>query len=192
MNNSYSITKNTAERFAKMFSEYKPGEAVLRIKTDIKHKNPAMRDFPLARVNTTKHPKQNKKYCVWPLMNLSVSVDDIEMKMTHIIRAKEHRDNAERQKMIYKVLGKKYPWEAYLGRYKFKDLELSSTKITQGIKDKKYSGWDDAKLPTIAALKKKYKPFAFWKFAERVGLSENDKVIDKKEYFQLLDVFNRE
>ncbi len=171
---------------------YKEGEAVLRFKSNMKDKNPAMRDFPLARINLTEHPRQKKKYRVWPLMNLAVTVDDIEMKMTHIIRAKDHRDNAERQKMIYKVLGKEkqFPWTVFLGRWKFTDMELSSTKFTQGIKQGKYSGWDDPQLPTIASLKKQgYKPEMFWKFAEHIGFSENDKVIDKKEFFRLLDSF---
>ena len=71
-------------------------------------------------------------------------------------------------------------------------MELSSTKITEGVRSGKYSGWDDENLPTISALRKKgYKPEAFWKFAEHIGLSESDKVIDKKEFFKLLDVFNK-
>ena len=167
------------------------GEAVLRFKSDMMNKNPAMRDFPLARINLTEHPRQKNKYRVWPLMNLSVTVDDIEMKMTHIIRAKEHRDNAQRQEMIFEVLRKKFPWTGFLGRYKFKDLELSASKITEDITKGKYSGWDDKKLPTIQALKKKYKPEAFWRMAEHRGLSEVDKVIDKKEFFKLLDSFNK-
>jgi glutamyl-tRNA synthetase len=187
--------KEQMKRWEKMLDKngYVEGEAVLRFKSNMKDKNPAMRDFPLARINLTSHPKQKKKYRVWPLMNLSVTVDDIELGMTHIIRAKEHRDNAERQRMIYKCLGleKKFPWTAFLGRYKFTDMELSATKITQGIKDKVYSGWDDPVLPTIATLRKKgYKPQAFWKFSEQVGLSESDKVMKKREYFELLDTFN--
>ena len=63
-------------------------------------------------------------------MNFCVSIDDIEMKMTHIIRAKEHMDNAKRQKMIFDVLGKKFPWTGFLGRIHFTDLELSASKIT--------------------------------------------------------------
>ena len=174
---------------------FKPGEAVLRFKSSegMSHKNPAMRDFPLARINETKHPRQKNKYRVWPLMNLSVSVDDIEMKMTHIIRAKEHIDNAKRQEMIFKALGKKFPWVGFLGRYHFKDLELSASKITQDIEKGKYSGWDDPRLPTVASLKKRgYKPEAFWRFAEHRGLSEVDKTIDKKEFFRLLDSFNKD
>ena len=172
------------------------GDAVLRFKSEngMKDKNPAMRDFPLARINLEKHERQGNKYRVWPLMNLAVAVDDIYLGMTHVIRAKDHRDNAERQRRIYNALGlgKRVPWTGFLGRIKFKDMILSSTKMRGEIERGKYSGWDDERLPTIASLKKQgYKPEAFWKFAERIGLSENDKVMDRKEFFQLLDTFNK-
>ena len=182
-------------RWKKMLDKkgFKQGEAVLRFKSGMKQKNPAMRDFPLARINTTPHPLQSKKYKVWPLMNLAVTVDDIELKMTHIIRAKDHRDNAKRQEMIYKVLGKKPPKSYFLGRIHLKDMELSTTKIREAIKKGIYKGWDDAKLPTLQSLKKQgYKPEAFHKFAEQIGLNEVDKTIDKKEFFLLLDKFNRD
>ena len=186
--------KEQIERWKQMLDKkgYKPGEAVLRFKSDMKHKNPAMRDFPLARINEESHPLQKKKYRVWPLMNLSVTADDIEMKMTHIIRGKDHRDNALRQEMIYNVLGKKYPWTGFLGRIHFKDMELSTSKMRGMIEDRRYSGWDDAELPTLASLRKRgYKPEAFWKFAEQIGLNEIDKIMDKKEFFLLLDNFNK-
>jgi glutamyl-tRNA synthetase len=172
---------------------YDQGEAVLRFRSDMKHPNPAMRDFPLARINETEHPRQWKKYRVWPLMNLSVTVDDIEMKLTHIIRAKEHMDNAKRQKMIFEVLGKKYPWDAYLGRWHIEGLRLSASEITAGVEEGKYSGWDDPELPTLQALAKKgYSPKAFHKMAEHRGLSEVDKKITKEEFFKLLDKYNKE
>ncbi len=185
--------KTQKERWKKMMDKngYKPGEVVLRFKSNMKDKNPAMRDFPLARINLEKHPRVGNKYRVWPLMNLAVTVDDIELGMTHVIRGKDHMDNAKRQELIYKALEKKFPWVGFLGKFKFKDLELSTTKIKKDIENGKYSGWDDPKLPTIAALKKKYKPEAFLKLAEQIGLAENDKVIDKKEYFLLLDNFNK-
>lgn len=188
--------KENIERWKKMLDPkgYEEGQAVLRFKSSMQDKNPAMRDFPLARINLTKHPRQGNKYRVWPLMNLSVTADDIDLKMTHIIRAKDHRDNAERQRRIYVAIGLKssVPWTGFLGRIKFKDMELSATKMRKAIDAGEYTGWDDPRLPTIASIMKKgYKPEAFWKFAERVGLSENDKVMDKKEFFTLLDDFNR-
>ena len=188
--------KEQKTRWKKMLDNsingYKKGEAILRFKSSMKHKNPAFRDFPLARINTNTHPLQKNKYKVWPLMNLAVSVDDIELKMTHIIRAKDHRDNAEKQKLIYKVLGKKYPESYFLGRIHLKDMELSSSKMREEIEKGIYTGWDDTKLFTIASLKKQgYKQIAFYKLAEQIGLNEVDKTLDKKEFFMLLDTFNK-
>ena len=188
--------KENSERWNKMLSKngYRQGEAVLRFKSPkgMKEKNPAFRDFPLARINETEHPLQKNKYRVWPLMNFAVAVDDIEFGITHAIRGKDHIDNAKRQEMIFKVLEKKFPWTGFLGRFNFKDMDLSTTKMRIAIEERKYSGWDDPRLPTIAALKKKgYKPSAFWKFAEQIGLSEKDKTMDKKEFLLLLDNFNK-
>jgi len=172
---------------------FKEGEAVLRFKSTMSHKNPAMRDFPLARINETPHPRQKKKYKVWPLMNLSVATDDMDMKMTHIIRGKDHRDNSERQKLIFETFKVNFPWTAFLGRTHFKEMELSTSKFRKEIEEGKYSGWGDPKLPTIQSLKKRgYKPQAFWKMAEHLGLSEVDKIISSKDFFEVLNNFNKE
>lgn len=189
-----TIEENKAD-WKKMLDKdgFKQGDVVLRFKSDMTHKNPAMRDFPLARINETTHPRQDDKYRVWPLMNLSVTTDDIEMGLTHIIRAKEHRDNASRQRMMFEVLGRTYPWDAYLGRWHIEGLRLSASEITKGVEDGTYSGWDDSTLPTLQSLAKQgYKPQAFHKMAEHRGLSEVDKKITKEEFFKLLDNFNKE
>src|SRR3989344_981941 len=191
-----SIEENL-ERWNKMLDKkgYKEGGAVLRFKSDLQLENPALREFPLARIKLKAHPRQGKKYRVWPMMHLCVAVDDIEYKMTHIIRAKEHRDNAERQKMIYKVLGleKQYPWTFFLGRYKFTDLVLSKRKLLAGVKAGDFTGFDDPNLPTLASLRKRgYLPEAFAKMAEDRGLSEVDKVLSKEDFFQLLDNYQKE
>lgn len=173
---------------------FKEGEAVLRFKSPngMKDRNPAFRDFPLARINTKKHPKQGNKYRVWPLMNLAVAVDDMELKMTHIIRGKDHKDNAERQKMIFNVFGKKYPYSFFIGRIKFHDLILSKRKITAAIQKGEFSGWEDERLPTLISLKKRgYKPEAFEKFTEQRGITEVDKVMDSREFFQIINQFNK-
>jgi glutamyl-tRNA synthetase len=192
--------KENMGKWKKMLDKngYIEGDVVLRFKTPdkhggMKHKNPAMRDFPLARINEKKHPLQGNKYRVWPLMNLAVVVDDMELGMTHIIRGKDHRDNAERQKMIYEIFGMKYPWTFFIGRVKFTDLVLSKRKITEKINSGEFSGEEDEKLPTIASLRKRgYKPEAFRKFIEERGLTEVDQVISGKDFFDVIDRFNRE
>ncbi len=170
---------------------FKEGEAVVRFKSDIADSNPAMRDFPLARIDLHEHPIQKNKYRVWPLMNLSVAVDDMELKMTHIIRGKDHKDNAKRQKMIFDVYKKEFPKTYFIGRIKFTDLILSKRKINQLINEGVYSGDEDEKLPSIASLRKRgYTREAFVKFVESRGITEVDKVISGKDLFDVLDRFN--
>jgi len=189
--------KEQLKRWKKMLDKtkgYNQGEAVLRFKSNLQDKNPAMRDFPLARINLTPHFLQKNKYRVWPLMNLAVTVDDIELNITHIIRGKDHIDNAKRQKMIYKALDKEkiYPWTAFIGKLHLTDFNLSSSKIREDIEKGVYSSWDDPKLLTLSSLKKQgYKPEAFWMLAEQRGISEVDKTLSRKEFFEVLNTFNK-
>ena len=187
-------SRENLERWRKMLDKkgYKEGCAVVRFKSDLNDPNPAMRDFPLARIDLHEHPLQKKKYRVWPLMNLSVAVDDMELKMTHIIRGKDHMDNAKRQKMIFDVFGKKAPKNYFIGRIKFSDLILSKRKINEKIKQGVFSGEEDEKLPTIISLKNRgYTREAFVKFVEQRGITEVDKVISGKDLFEVLDRFNK-
>jgi len=187
--------KDNQEKWKRMLDKkgFKEGEAVLRFKSkDINLSNQALIDFPLARINLTKHPHVGNKYRVWPLMNLCVTFDDIEQKCTHIIRAKEHRDNALRQEMIFDALKIKKPHTYFLGRYKFNDLEISKTKITERIKRGEFTGWDDIRLPLARNFKRRgYQPEAFAKMVTQRGLSEVDKVMSKEDLFQVLDNYNR-
>lgn len=189
-------TKDNQEKWKKMLDKkgFKVGEAVLRFKSkDTNLSNLALVDFPLARINEHEHPRQGNKYRVWPLMNLCVTYDDIEQKCTHIIRGKEHMDNAKRQEMIFDALGIKKPHTYFVGRYKFLDLEISKTKITERIKNGEFSGWDDIRLPLARTFKKRgYQPAAFEAMVKQRGLSEVDKVISQKDLFQVLNNFNRE
>ncbi len=188
-------TKENLEKWKKMLDKkgFKEGEAIVRFKTSLELTNPALIDFPLARINLTPHPRQGKKYKVWPLMNLCVTYDDIEQKCTHIIRGKEHQDNAKRQEMIFNALKIPVPHTYFMGRYKFDDLPISKTKITEMIKEGKFTGWDDIRLPLARNFKKRgYQPEAFAKMTEQRGLSDVDKVISQKDLFQVLNNFNRE
>ncbi len=181
------------ERWNKMFNQYAEGEAVVRIKTDIKHKNPALRDWPALRINEHEHPKTRNRYRVWPLMNFSVAVDDIEMKVTHIIRAKDHMDNARKQEYIYDYLGEQPPETIFVGRINFTDLKVSSTETRKLIEYNKFSGWDDIRLPFLAALERRgYQPEAFVRYAVDVGTTQNDKSVSKQEYFKAIDAHNKE
>ncbi|MBN2141963.1 glutamate--tRNA ligase [Candidatus Woesearchaeota archaeon] len=183
-------------RWKKMLDKdgFKAGEAVVRFKSSMQDKNPAMRDFPLMRINESEHPRQGRKYRAWPLMNFAVAVDDIEAGMTHIIRAKDHADNAKRQAMMYKALELSFSPQVYfLGRYNFDGLELSCSKTRARIEAGEFSGWSDIRLPFIEALKRRgYQPGAFKKYTRQVGLSLTDKSVKAEEFYKGLNALNKE
>jgi len=137
---------------------YKEGQAVVRIKTDLNHPNPAVRDWPALRIINPKrypHPRVGSKYRVWPLYNFSAGIDDHLMGITHIIRGKEHLTNQTRQEYMYKHLRWKYPEAIHYGRMKIAGGLLSKSKIVEGVKKGVFTGWDDPRLATFIALRKR-------------------------------------
>jgi len=184
--------KEQLARFDKMFLDYKAGEAVMRIKTDIKNPNPAMRDWPALRINEHEHPRTKTKYRVWPLMNFAVAIDDHELKITHSIRGKDHIDNAKRQAYIFDYFKWKLPENLFVGRINFIGLNLSTTETRKLIEYEKYDGWDDIRLPFLLALKRRgYQPKAFIKYALDMGVNQADKTVTRDEFFKILDHHNR-
>jgi len=172
---------------------YEQGDIAIRLKTDMHHKNPAMRDFPLLRINDEPHPRQGKKYRVWPLLNFAVAVDDHEMGMTHVLRGKDHYDNTKRQEYIFNYLKWKMPEYIHVGRINFEGLRLKTTETRHAIAEGKFTGWDDVRLPFIRALKRRgYQPPAFAKYAESVGVTMVDKKVNATEFFKAINAFNKE
>ena len=179
-------------RWKRMLKDWKEGVAVVRIKTELGHKNPAMRDWPALRINAQSHPRHGKKFRVWPLMNFAEAIDDHEMGVTHAFRAKEHRDNAKRQQYLYDAFSWDMPQHWYLGAINFIGFKLSTTKAKQAIEAGKYKGWDDVRLPFIAALRRRgYCAGTFIKYGLSAA-SETDKTVRIDEFFKMIDKFNRE
>jgi len=160
---------------------YREGEAVLRVKTDLNHPNPAVRDWPALRVLDTEkypHPKVGSKYRLWPLYNLAAGVDDHLMGITHIIRGKEHLTNQVRQEYMYHHLGWNYPETIHYGRLKITGASLSKSKIVQGMKEGLYQDWDDPRLATFVALRRRgISPEAIRRLMIDIGPKTSDVVL---------------
>ena len=176
------------ERWHRMLNGgYTEGQAVVRVKTDLENPNPAVRDWPALRVIDTKkypHPRVGSKYIVWPLYNLAAGLDDHLMGMTHIIRGKEHYTNMIRQKYMYQYLGWTYPEAIHYGRLKITGAFLSKSKIVQGIKEGCYTSFDDPRLGTFAALRKRgITPEAIKKMIVDVGIKSNDVTLSWENLF---------
>ena len=151
--------KNNLTRWKAMLSgEYAEGEAVVRIKTDLDHPNPAVREWPAFRIIDPKrypHPRVGSNYYVWPLFAFANGLDDHLNGITHVIRGKEHLTNQTRQAYLYRYLGWRYPEAIHYGRLKIVGASLSKSKILRGVQDGTYSGWDDPRLATFMALKRR-------------------------------------
>ncbi len=144
------------ERYDKFLNgDYADGEAVVVVKTDIAHPNPAIRDFVALRLVRHPHPRTGDKYIAYPMMNLSVAIDDHEMGMTHVIRGKDHLNNTFRQEYIYDYFGWKKPEFFHYGLVNIPDTVLKTSIIKQEIKDGTYSGWDDVRTGTVRALERR-------------------------------------
>jgi len=147
------------EKWDKMLSgEFGEGEAILRIKTDYRHKDPSVRDWIAFRIiDTDKHPHPlvGSKYVVWPTYNFACAIDDHLMGITHILRAKEHQTNTVKQSFIYKYFGWEQPEAIHFGRLNLEGTVLSKSKMREGIKEKLYRGWDDPRLGTLIALRRR-------------------------------------
>ncbi|MCL2143334.1 MAG: glutamate--tRNA ligase [Methanomassiliicoccaceae archaeon] len=164
------------ERYDRLLSNgYAEGEAIAVVKTDLKHPNPAVRDFVALRIVDHPHPRIGTKYNVYPMMNLSVAIDDHLLGMTHVIRGKDHLNNTFRQEYIYRHMGWKAPHFYHYGLVSIPESVLKTSIIKQGIRDNEYTGWDDVRTGTLRAMKKRgIRPEAIRRYWTEAGMKQID------------------
>ncbi|MBI5226859.1 glutamate--tRNA ligase [Candidatus Micrarchaeota archaeon] len=157
----------------------KEGKAVLRIKTDMSHPNASMRDWPAMRIVEEAHPRVGTIYRVWPLYNFAAAVDDHLMGITFVLRGKEHELNADKQQYIYDYFGWKAPLTLEYGLLHIEGAMAHKSDIIRGIKEGLYSGWDDVRLPTLRALRKRgLQPEALRRYMISLGVKPTDSTLD--------------
>ena len=165
------------ERWENMLSgKYDDREAVYVVKTDLYHPNPAIRDWAAFRIiKNAKHPRIGQKYIVYPLMNFSVAVDDHDLGLTHVLRGKDHLNNTYRQLYIFDYFNWEKPVYIHYGKVRIEGSILKTSIIKKGIKDGAFKGWDDVRLGTLLALKKRgIDPEAIRKYWIDVGIKDVD------------------
>lgn len=168
------------------FDEMETGEAVLRVKTDINHKNPAIRDWVAMRLVDEVHPRLGTEYRIYPMMNFSVAVDDHLMGMTHVLRGKDHLANSEKQKYLYGHMGWDLPEFIHYGRLKMEDIALSTSKAKEGIENGTYSGWDDPRLGTLRAIERRgIQAKTIYDLIIEIGVKMADSAISWKKIYGL-------
>ena len=165
--------------------EYRDEECVLRIKTDIKHRDPALRDWVAFRIVREKHPRIGKKFIVWPMLDFESAIEDHLLGITHIIRGKDLMDSEHRQRFIYNYLGWEYPATMHWGRISVEEFgRFSTSKLRELIEKGKYKDWDDPRLPTLLALRRRgISPDAIRNLMINLGINETDISISLENLF---------
>jgi glutamyl-tRNA synthetase len=170
-----SIEENLARWNGMLEGVYREGGAVVRLKTDMQHPNPAFRDRVLLRISERKHPRVGNQYRVWPLLEFSWAIDDHLLGMTHILRGKDLIIEDLMEKDIWKKLGWNAPEFIHYGMLRIKEAKLSKSAARRAIEQGKMKSWNDPQTWSLQALRKRgIHPDAIRAFIVKMGLSMND------------------
>ncbi len=167
---------NPIEENMKFWEEMKtaePGSCVMRLKIDLKHKNTTMRDPIIFRIIEEEHPRQGRKYRVWPNYDIQNSVMDSYSDVDMRLRSKEFELRSELQRWIQEKLEIKITGTYEFGRFNMKGVPSSGRVIRDMLRKKELIGWDDPSLTTIRALRRRgFLPEAIRNFVISTGISK--------------------
>src|SRR5208282_85181 len=143
----------TVEEWERMLANaYGPGEAVLRLRTDIADPDPAFRDRILLRISDIDHPRVGTKYRIWPMLEFSWAVDDIELGITHVIRGKDLVIEDRMQRFISDLLGITGPPFLHWGILRVREAKVSKSKSYREVKSGLFDGWADPRTWSLRSL----------------------------------------
>lgn len=181
------VGKNN-KNWEKMQNKFKPGEAIVRFRGDMKADNAVMRDPVLLRIIDEKHYTVGDKYRIWPSYDFAVAIEDSIDGVTHAFRSKEFELRKELIDAILDALGMRKPQQGFFSRLEFKGMPISKRIIKPLIEEGKVSWYDDPRLPTLEALRRRgIKPEAIRKFIMSLGLTKANTLAP----FDALEAFNR-
>ena len=176
------------KNWEKMQEKFKPGDAIVRFRGDMKADNAVMRDPVLFRIIEGKHYRLGEKYRIWPSYDFAVAIEDSIDGVTHAYRSKEFELRKELIDAILDSLNMRKPEQGFFSRLEFKGMPISKRIIKPLIEDRKVSWYDDPRLPTLEGLKKRgIKPEAIRKFIMSLGLTKANTLAP----FDSLEAFNR-
>lgn len=169
-------SKENLEEWKKMIEgKYRPGEAVVRLKTDMQDKDIAFRDRILLRISDREHPRLGKRTRVWPMLEFSWAIDDHLLEMTHVLRGKDLIMEDRMEKYMWDLLKWDHPVIIHHGLLGIKGIKISTSEVRRSIADGIYSGWDDPRTWTIRSLKKRgIKAEAIRSFIVSMGMTMSD------------------
>ena len=177
-----------SERWHKMFDKFNEGEAIVRFRGNMESENTVMRDPVLFRIIEGKHPLLGDRYRVWPSYDFAVAIEDSIDGVTHAFRTKEYELRNELYYAVLEALKLRKPKMLEFSRLEFKGMPVSKRVLKPLIESGKILWYDDPRLPTLEALKRRgITPEAIRKFVLSLGFTKADTLAP----FDVLESFNR-
>lgn len=156
----------------------KAGKYVLRLKGHMRSQNTTLRDPVIFRLIDDAHPRQKRKYRVWPTYDFENAVMDGIEGVTHRLRSKEFELRNELQRLIQTMAGFQETHIYEFARFNLEGVESSGRIIREKVQKKQLIGWDDPSLTTIVALRRRgFLPEAIKEFVLSTGLTKNEALL---------------
>ncbi len=174
----------TTEENLRLFTEmkegkYKDGEKVLRAKIEMAHTNMLMRDPIIYRIKHAHHHRTGDNWCIYPMYDFAHGQSDSIENITHSICTLEFIPHRELYDWLIAKLGI-FPSHQYeFARLNMSYTVMSKRKLLQLVNDGHVSGWDDPRMPTLSAFRRKgYTPGSIRTFCEKIGVAKRENLID--------------
>jgi len=159
--------------------EFPEGSRVLRAKIDMTSPNMHLRDPVLYRILYKEHHRTGNKWCIYPMYDFAHGQCDSIEGITHSICTLEFENHKPLYNWFIRELGI-FPSQQYeFARLNLSYTVMSKRKLLKIVNEGLVEGWDDPRMPTIAAFRRKgYTPASIRNFASLVGVAKRDNVID--------------
>ncbi|TMQ19785.1 MAG: glutamine--tRNA ligase/YqeY domain fusion protein, partial [Deltaproteobacteria bacterium] len=182
-----SVDDNLARLRRMKAGELPDGACTLRAKIDMASPNMKMRDPLLYRIRHAHHHRSGDAWCIYPMYDYAHPLEDAIEGITHSICTLEFENNRELYDWVLDHTG---PWNPRPHQYEFARLSLDYTvmskrKLLALVQGGHVSGWDDPRMPTIAAMRRRgFSPEAIRAFADMIGVAKANSWVDigKLEY----------
>ena len=172
------------EENLRLFEEMKTGKfpdgaKVLRAKIDMGHVNMHMRDPIMYRIKHAHHHRTGDTWCIYPMYDFAHGQSDAIEKITHSICTLEFIPHRELYEWFIEHL-EIYPSRQYeFARLNMTYTVMSKRKLLQLVNEKHVRGWDDPRMPTISAVRRRgYTPESIRDFCDKIGVAKRENLID--------------
>jgi glutaminyl-tRNA synthetase len=177
---SRSVAENL-DLFARMRAgAFADGELVLRAKIDMASPNINLRDPVLYRIRRAHHHRTGDAWCIYPMYDFAHPPSDALEHITHSLCTLEFEDH----RPLYDWLIENLPVPSQPRQIEFARLNLTYTvmskrKLLELVEDRHVSGWDDPRMPTLVAMRRRgYTPEAIRAFCDRIGVAKRENMVD--------------